>query len=301
MIETFLNLEPSIQSIIISALVGFLSGILGAYFKYFLDKKALRDKIQIEHEYSERKKLRELVGRYHGRILEDTERLNHRLWNLQQNENKGWLDMDGNFSQPESNYYFTTTAYRTISLFTLIRLFEQEAIFIDSRIAKEGELLFQKFIKAFEWVLTDVDLFRGLEYETFRQKDHLFRDKLRLLCDSCITEGKVISLEDFQERLKTDEGQNYLKPILTFFDGLCSGEKRLRWDRLISFHLLLMVFINKFGYDVQKSSKGQILEIAKSIKNPQVLMNLVNWLSRLGLGKETKYIVNVTNSIVSNR
>jgi hypothetical protein len=108
-------------------------------------------------------------------------------------------------------------------------------------------------------------------------------------------------LENFQERLKTDEGQHYLTPILSYFDGLCSGEKRLRWDRLISFHLLLMVFINKFGYDVQKSSQEQILEIARSIQNPHVLTNLVTWLSKLGLERETKYIANAARSIAVKR
>lgn len=290
MVDIFLNLEPSIQTVIISAIVGFLGGVLGTSFKHFLDKKALRDKIQIEYEFVERKKLRELVGRYHGRLLESAERLNHRLWNLQQNESLGWLNVNGQFNNPEANYYFTTTVYRTVSLFALIRLFEQEAIYIDAHIAKEGELVFAKFTKAFEWVLTDADLFKGIKYDYSRQTDHLFRDKLRLLCDSSVTEGKVISLENFQERLMTDCGQSHLKPILVFFDGLCFAENRLRWDRINSFHLLLMVFINKFGYDVQKSSQRQIQDIAMSIQNPQVLINLVNWLSKLGLKKETKYI-----------
>lgn len=296
MLDKFLNLEPPIQAAIISAIVGFLGGFLGTSFKHFLDKKALRDKIQIEYEFAERKKLRELVGRYHGRLLECAERLNHRLWNLQQNESQGWLNVEGQFNDPETNYYFTTTVYRTVSLFALIRLFEQEAIYIDAHIAKEGELLFAKFTRAFEWVLTDADLFKGIKYDPSRQTDHLFRDKLRLLCDSSATEGKVISLEDFQERLKTDGGQHYLIPILAFFDGLCFAEKRLRWDRINSFHLLLMVFINKFGYDVQKSSQRQIRDIAMSIQNPQVLINLVNWLSKLGLKKETKYIAIAANS-----
>lgn len=43
------------------------------------------------------------------------------------------------FGRSEANYYFTSTVHHTVSLIALVRLFEAEAIFIDARIAKEGE------------------------------------------------------------------------------------------------------------------------------------------------------------------
>ena len=296
MIDTLLNLEPPVQAALIAAVVGFTSGVIGTYFKHFLDKRALRDKIEIEYQYAERKKLRELIGRYHGRMLEAAERLNHRFWNLQENESKDWLNMSGEYNSPESNYYFTTTVYRTVELLTLVRLFDSEAIFIDARIARERELIFARFAKAFEWALTDTDLFKGISYETFWQTDHLFHDKLRLLCESCISEGKIISIDKFQERLKSSD-KNLLVPLLSFFDGLRANEKRLRWDRVVVFHLLLMAFINAFGYDIQKSSVPNFIEIATSIKNKPILENLVRWLPKLGLTKEGRNIVVAANSI----
>jgi hypothetical protein len=288
--DAFLRLETPVQAALIATVVGFISGMIGSYFKYFLDKSALRDKIQVEYEYAERKKLRELIGLYHGRMLETAERLNNRLWNLQENESKGWLDMEGAYAQPEDNYYFTSTVYRMIAILSLLRLFEEDAIFIDARIARQGELTFLKFTKALQWAFTDGELFKGTGYDSFWQTDHIFHDKLRLLCDSCINQGKIISIEDFQERLKHPERQESIMPILSFFDGLRADEKRLRWDRIIAFHLLLMAFINSFGYDNQKSSPQQFAKIAASARNRQVIENLIQRLPRLGLAKETKEI-----------
>jgi hypothetical protein len=181
--------------------------------------------------------------------------------------------------------------YRTVSLMAVVRLFEAEAIFIDARIAKEGELVFVKFAKALEWALTDADLFEGLGYDTFRQTDHIFSDKLRVLCDSCANDGKIISIEEIEERLTSADGRRRLMPLLTFFDGLCSTENRLRWDRVIVLHLLLMAFINTFGYDVQKASPQQFLEITQSARHQKVIENCVKRLPDLGLDKEGTDIV----------
>ncbi len=286
-----LNLDPPVQAALIAATVGFMSGIVGAYFKHFLDKRALRDRLETEYQYAERKKLRELIGRSHGRMLEAAERMDHRLVNLQENESKGWLNMNGKYGHPDASYYFTSTLYRTVSLMAVVRLFEAEAIFIDARIAREGELVFAKFAKALEWALTDADLFKDLGYDTFRQTDHIFSDTLRLLCDSCAIDGKVISIEEFRERLTSADGQRHLMPLLTFFDGLCATENRLRWDRVIVLHLLLMAFINTFGYDMQKSSTQQFLRIARSARHQKVIENCVKRIPELGLEKEAADIV----------
>jgi hypothetical protein len=295
--EAFLKLDTPVQAAIIATVVGFISGVIGSYFKYFLDKRALRDKIQVEYEYAELKKLRELIGLYHGRMLEAAERLSNRLWNLQRNESQGWLDVKGNYSQPETNYYFTSTVYRTIVVLSLVRLFEEDAIFIDARIAKQGELTFLKFTKAFEWALTNGDLFKGTDYDHFQQTDHIFRDNLRLLSDSCIAQGKIVTLDEFQQRLKNPDTQQALMPLLSFFDGLCFEENRFRWDRLMAFHLLLMAFINTFGYDTQKSSTHEFAKIVKSAKNKLVLHNLVHRLPKLGLTKQTREIIDSVQTL----
>jgi hypothetical protein len=298
--QFFQNLDQSIQTVIISAIVGTIFGLLSTYFKSIFEKTTLRHKLELEYEYSERKKLRKLIGKYHGRILEASERLNHRFWNLHENEAKGWLNVEGIYDNPDSNYYFTTTIYRFLELYCLLRLFTKKAIYIDSRIAKKGELIFLKFFKSFEWVITDVDLFKGLMYDPSRQIDHFFRDKIQLLCESLIENDNIISIEEFYNKLKNDEYQQLL-PVLKFFDGLLSAENRLRWDRVISLHLLLMEFINFFGYDIQKSTIKQFLEIANTYKHNEILRNLSLWLPKLGIKNETKEILKIYNILIPHK
>jgi hypothetical protein len=239
-----------------------------------------------------------LIGQFHGRILLAAEHLNHRLWNLQENQSKGWLSVNGSYDNPVKHYYFTTTTYRFLFLIGCIRLFESEALFIDSRIAKGNELSFLKFVKSLEWALTDVALFNGLSYDDFNEKDHLFTDNLRLICEICTKEQKVISQEEFHICLCESDSQNKITPLLSLFDGLCADEERLRWDRIVAFHLLLMAFVNTFGYDMQRSSPDQFKQIAKSIRHNEVLHNLDEWLQKLGLSNE-KEVAHISDAIKS--
>lgn len=278
--------DVRIQAAIIAVIVGIIGGIVGTYIKHYLDKRLLRHRLETEYEYEERKKLQALIGRYHGRILLAAEHLNHRLWNLQANESRGWLSVNGDYGEPADYYYFKTTAHRFISLLTLIYFFQKEALYIDSRIAKRNELAFLKFAKSLEWVLTDVALFHDLDYDDYHQRDHFFIDHLRLICDCCTSDGNVMPLLQFQSQISTCGDDEPLKQLLDFFNGLCANEDRLRWDRIVAFHLLLMAFINTFGYDMQKSTAQQFAEIAKSAKNPKILRNLKDWLAKLGLDNE---------------
>lgn len=295
--------DVGLQVAIIAAVVGIIGGVAGTYLKHFLDKRSLRHRLEIEYEYEERKRLRSLIGLYHGRMLFAAEHLNNRLWNLQANESKGWLIMNGKYSQPNKHYYFVTTAHRFVNLLGLVCLFQKEALYIDSRIAEGSDLVFLKFAKSLEWALTNVALFEGLQYDAFYQRDHFFVDYLRLVCDSCSHNDSIMSLTDFQSHIVNCVPESTLFDFLQFFDGLCASENRLRWDRIIAFHLLLMAFINNFGYDMQKSTTGQFIQIAGSSQNKQALQNLNDWLTRLGLDseKEAKQIsMAVTAAMPSN-
>jgi hypothetical protein len=64
---------------------------------------------------------------------------------------------------------------------------------------------------------------------------------------------------------------------------LKKSELRLRWDRLVTVHLLLLAFVNSFGYDMQESTPQQFIDVARQANNALVLRNLHSWLPKLGL------------------
>jgi hypothetical protein len=249
----------------------------------------VRDKLAAEYKHEQRKKLKELTGRYYGRTLRSAVNLNNRLWNLYQNHDKGWLEANGRFDT-NCGYYLLSFVHRTLNLFSLIRQFEAEAVYLDARIAHKDDFIFMNYLESLYWAMTDVSLYDGVKYDSTLQKDHFFSDRLRAYCDSCISSTGFISHDALAEKIRSDRS---LDGILQFFDGLTKNESRLRWDRIVILHLILMCFINRFGYKTQYSTVNQMQEVATQLNNRQMLSNLQAWLPRLGLenDKETKKLM----------
>jgi hypothetical protein len=275
-----------------------ISAVVSAVVSYILKRREIRFNLDTEYEYEQRKKLRTLIGCYHGGVLQAAHRLNHRFWNLYTYVGEDWLNVNGEYSN--AGYYFNTTVYRLLHVCTLARRFEAEALYIDARIAEDNDFAFINYLSAFLWCLPSASLFEGLEYEVVPPRDHLFGDVLRTMCDSCWKNDQFISLEMFEGRLKTDRS---LDGILAIFDGINPQEARYRWDKLVVFHLILLAFINRFGYQSQHSTQQKFLETAKQAQHLQILTNLVNTLDRLGLGKdpEARRIVWAVSKVSENR
>lgn len=278
----FLQLSPVVQAAIVAAVVGLLSSNGALLLKHWLDNRSLRKRLEAESEYEQRRRLKAAIGKHLGSILEHAERLDHRLWNLQANHDKGWLCVESRYTNPP--YYFRSTAYRFLSFFTAVRAFFDDAIYIDPRYASGEDLNFLRQLKAMEWSVTDVTLFDGLVYDPFHELDHLFRGTLHGACESLVAADGLVTESEFGTILASDlPADAPIRSVLEFFDGLRANEDRFRWDRLVVLHLLLMGFMASFGYDMQRPSLEQFREIARTIRNPSVAQNLADWLPKLGV------------------
>jgi len=199
------------------------------------------------------------------------------LGNLYVFEDRRWLDNP-------NGYYSRTTQYRFLAISSLARAFEREAFFIDSRIAEPRDFDFLRFIKAFLWATTSVELFRGLPYDETNSTDHFFADQIRQLCDEfCPSPDKTLSFSEFERRV--GEGETF-DAVVEFFHGLHSSETRLRWDRLVALNLLLIAFLGTVGYTTHQTSIPELLEVAKKIRYPEVRANFIRRLSKLGLANQ---------------
>ena len=273
---------------------GIVAAIVSAAVSYFFKRRETRDKLKAEYEYEQRKKLRNLIGDFHGRMINATNSLNYRLWNYYSNYQENWLHISGDYS-PEKNY-FHSCVHRFLVVSALTRQFERKAIYVDGRIAEKGDFLFLRYVAVLHWCMTDVALFAGLEYDKEHETDHFFSDNFRQYCDTCIQQDdSIIEFADLTKRVQNDRA---LDSVLEFFDGLSPDEERYRWDRLVVFHLLLIGFINNFGYEEQETSKDKIQQVAAKIKHPEVLRNIVSWLPRHGLvdKKGGKRIISACNA-----
>lgn len=294
--DWYLTLDPRLAAALVASVVSVLTTFVTVLFtpvgSYLIAKRELRDRLKTEYEYEQRKKLRNLIGRHHGRVLQAAEDMNYRTWNLYTNEDKGWLDVSDDYREvgaDPDNYYFQTTVFRFLALMSVVRRFEAEAVYVDSRIAESTDFRFLKYLRAIFWVVTDTALFQGLPYDPYHFKDHFFRDDLRRACDSLLIreenseERSFPSLDEVREKMGAE---GTLDSTLGFFKGLCSDEKRYRWDRVVALHLLLLAFINDFGHEFQRSTGEQMEQVADEFETDEVPRNLLTWLSRLGLAKE---------------
>ncbi|MGA5589297.1 hypothetical protein ACPCHW_23865 [Pseudomonas siliginis] len=257
-----------------------ISAVISAFVAYTFRVREHRKKLVADYDHEQRKALREIIGRAHGRLLHATNSLNYRFLNLYANHNKGWL-IGGEVRRPE-HYYLNSFVCRFLAVFALVRDFERQALYVDSRIASKQDLIFVKYVAALHWCMTDTELFQGLNYDTFNPVDHFFSDTLREYCEICVDEnGEILSAKAMLAL------GDKVEPVFLFFQGLSATEDRFRWDRLVSLHLLIATFINSIGYPEHRTSREKLNKISRQIRNKKVLDNLATWLPRHGLGGDT--------------
>lgn len=258
--------------------------------EYLFARRLHRDKIDVEYEYEQRKELRARIGQFHGRLVEAASAMNYRLLNLEKNRKRyieeGWLRREKaplrllrRRRYDGYGYYYRTTVARFLMLAALSNKFEHEALFIDSRIAEPTDRTFLFYVKAFGWAMTDVELFRGLTYNSSESTDHFFTDELRRICMNVSKDDPSLDPRSFHELFM---GDSDFASAISFFDDLRPGQ--LRWDRLMALQLLLMAFLNRFGYpDIHMSDESWFEKVASQIHHRAVAENLSAWMPRLGL------------------
>jgi hypothetical protein len=315
--EFWSSQPPEIQAALIAAVVSFITAVVTIFLtplgQYLIGKRQLRHRLKTEYEYEQRKQLTNTINDYRGLILNYADIMKTRIFNLYTHEGDRWLkvkEKDVEQGQKKKDYqgtgyYFRTTVYRFLAITTSIQRFEDEALYIDSKIAEKADFDFVYSLKFLQKAATDVSLFRGTNYDSFESTDHFFSDSLREIANSCWRDGQLLTREQFKALLGKDDD---LDPALEFFDDLKAGENRFRWDRLVVFHLLLVAFINTFGYRFQATTEDRLRYIAGKIEHMQIGWNMLGWLKeyepsfgRGRYGKNLRTISNILNKEMDER
>lgn len=292
MIEIWGNSSTEIQVALIAAVVSVFTAILTlvATFiltplgQYLIGKRELRHRLSTEYEYEQRKQLSNTINRYRGLILNSADLMKSRIFNLYVNEKQRWLKVrekkDGQGQNSKdyrgTGYYFTTTVYRFLAVSAAIQRFENEALYIDPKIAEKEDFDFVYGLKLLQRVATDTSLFKGTDYDQFKSTDHIFSDTLRKIADSCWSDDRFVTREGFESLMGEDRD---LDTVLEYFDDLKANETRFRWDRLVAFHLLLVAFINTFGYRFQCTTEDKLRDIVERLEHDVIGANLLKWLN----------------------
>lgn len=225
---------PALISAITTVIVFFIT----LFSKRYFDTRILSSKLETEHKFDQRKRIKEALVKYKVQLLTACEDLNHRLWNFSHNHDKGWINVAGDYKG--DHYYFLSTVYRFLCTFAWIKKITKEIIYLDTTIATKEDMDFIKFLRVFPTTFCDMTFIVGQGADGEYAVDHFFRNHFELFSDSVIEENEIISFEVFKNNMGI-KGAN-IEELSRYIDGISPNEERMRWDRLHLLHLTLILF-----------------------------------------------------------
>ena len=176
-----------------------------------------------------------------------------------------------------------TTVYRFLSFFAQIQLIESKLIYVDTTISQKKDIRMLKYFRIFHEVMCDVELFKGFSYDKNIAKDHFFTTPFYNLSNCLIHDDHVINLDEFLAQKKTLLSK--IATVYLFFDGMTPEEERLRCERMKIFHLVLIAFLNEYGYDYQKTDSSKLRLIKKQMGKYKLLVNFEHIVKKYKLNK----------------
>lgn len=270
---------------------------------HYFGKTFLIFKLATEHNYEERRKVKNTLSKHKIHILNACELLNHRLINLTKYNTEKAHFMDGKFlPNEERDYYFSSLIYRFAHVYSRIELCERELVLLDSTIASKEDLEFVKYLRVFREVLSDTTLTRNLQENPGQKRDHIYRGRVDQISRSLIESNEEICNETKFTKL-FDQYLPELMPLCNFLDSISPEEERCRWDRLQSFHYLIILLLNSYGYDSQTTSKSKFTRLLTEHRESRVLDSFVFILDRAKLHeqKEVKKFKKLLEEIALNK
>lgn len=275
--------SDGVQTAIIAAVTSIITFIISFIIKPRIEQKSHQSKVEIEHEYEQRKKIKEVLSTYKTHVINAADSLKGRLNNLSHHYNEQWLSANGDYSN-ENDYYFQTTVYRILNFYAWSEIIEKKLIYLDTTIATESDLNFIKYLKAMKMTLQRGNLVKGIQEESKQEKDIIFRDTLDEMSFWMIKEDSVLSYTDFKNGI--DQNISKYKNLCQFLDNISPEEDRRRWDRLYCLHLLLVAFLNTYGYDFQNQNNAKTEKQITRIRKYDIFPNLITYLEKYKLSNE---------------
>jgi hypothetical protein len=266
--------QPAILTAVISAATSVLTII---FIKPFLDKSFLKFKLEQEHLYEQRKKIKNVIAEHKIHILNSAEALSHRLravLKIKDDDSKRIYWQKLNKGEYYDEDYLVSTVYRFLIFFSRISELEEKLIFLDTTIASKNDLFFVKYLQLFPQVFCGSHLFNGTPFQISKiniEKDRFRRNEFRGCLELLKKDEEFITYNEF----KTNYHDIYLPKIQfinDFFQEIDPLKKeRLNWDVLQIFWFVLSSFLNSYGYDFQEVKNDWIVRSIEKGKEQRLL------------------------------
>ncbi len=225
-----------------------------------------------------------MIAKNKTSLLDAAESLNHRLWNFSANYSRDWHILTDEHGKLPDYYYLASFVYRILHFFAWVRRIETQMVYLDATVASHNDITFIKFLRVINQSMCDTVLFDGLEYNDYYATDHFFRNDFNHMCECFWKDEDIVSYAEFKNGINSC--LNEAEPMTLFLSGMNPEESRYRWDRLQVLHYLLIMFLNVYGYDFQRSNQEKIYELLSRSPRPnKTINNLEHMLSDMSLTK----------------
>jgi len=263
--------DPIVVAAVVSAITSIITVLI---IKPIIDKKYLVYRLEKEHQYDQRRQIKEIIAKFKVQIVNNAESLHHRVRAIVKCEDEDpkrvyWEKLSSSDNYEE--YFYISTIHRFISFFNSLITLKNSTIFLDTTVADKKDLELIKFIQVFPQIFCGNHLFIGSETEITQiniEQDRFKTDNFLSTCAAFNPE--VHTLEEFEKNYSPKYLQDF-EIIHNFFLDINPNEERLRWDVLHLFWFALAAFLNTYGYDYQQVTNDRIIKVIKRSNRPRLL------------------------------
>ena len=290
--EWFKGLEVEALAAIISAAVSIILYILGALFNWFRERYMLSYKLKKEYTFNQKMHIKESLAKSKTPLIKAAEYLNYRLLNFSVNIDKNWhYNNYENIKKRSHCYYLKSFVYRLLSFFYWIDKAENDIYDFDFSLADKSDQVYVKYVKTMENFFCDKLLIDNLiAYNPKDSRHHFFKNELSHFISYMENNGRLLTFDQFTSKVEND-----FSPIVSVFyyiRNIHNDKNDPKYNIIMSFHLFLMLFLNKYGLDYQKTDRKKYHDIVENnYKNKIVIkQELLSFLEQNKILKEMKWI-----------
>ena len=246
-------MTPEVTAATIAAITSICLFFLQYISTLLYDNYSLSRRLETEYTFQQTKTIKEEIAKTKTPLLQASEELNHRLWNLIKTIDEKWLEKPQEQWTEKDSHYIQSFVYRWLKVIYRVIQTETAVNNLDITLADKRDLLYLKYVKAIKHSLCDRELLKSLDYKITDTYNHFYVDELENFADFLNEDDAPIPFHDFKEKITTS--YTAVEKVFSFFSKVEDNEKNKSLNLLRSLHLILISFLNTFGIEYQKTSK----------------------------------------------
>lgn len=291
MIDWFCKLNSALQSTIISAVTSVAICFIPYIFNFFREKYMLGYKLRKEYTFKQRMGIKEKLASSKTPLIRSAEEINYRLWNLSKNIDNRWHNCNElDIKQHGKCYYIKSFVYRFLCFLYWIDRAEDDIYNFDFSVAAKEEKEYLKYIKILKHFFCENELLRKLGYDYSKDEAHFYKENIKIYVNYIKNGDSVISYGDFIQKIETDYTE--IQTVVDFIKRTEIDEINKQYNILKSFHLFLMLFLNKYGLDYHYTDRSKYQKLIQDkYNNIQIKEALLIYFARNKAIKEAKWII----------